>query len=442
MNYYEDIDWYAGLLIKPQHLQGIKRCNYNNFWYIFSQYTSNCHGILNFQYDASMIHNGIIRIVSLYAVLKDGTIFSIDEEDSKFVNLAFNLSEYVPKDENEHIVYLAAVKYKFKNVDNTERYYKCTVGPIMDEVNTEEEEYIYYFKPKPYILGEENVMPKHCCIPLLIVKNIRGVINIIAEIYPVMFINKNNIGQHILKIMSKLKHKLEIFYAKIMSAIYENIIDANTIICIRNYDLINAIVNKIEYSIQYNNVVPSIMYMYLCELNNAIYIVMNTKSINLPIFDIDKMHSVYSAILSIIETNIEYIFNTNISFIKFQHIEDNMLSAYLDELYVIESKIIIECKLDMSLPMLYSEIEHDIKNMIICSKIKMHDVINMRITGAERQIIKDMHVIKNMIGHNLNNSILISICTTDKFVSVNNDIVILIDARLLSKYQFNLIYIK
>ena len=442
MNYYEDIDWYAGLLIKPQHLQSIKRCNYNNFWYIFSQYMKNCYGVLHFQYDTSMIHNGIIKIIRLDAVLSDGTILSVDQNDQEFLNLSFNLLEQIPSDNKEHILYLAVTRYKTTNVSNVERYYKCTVGPIVDELNTEEEEYLYYFKVRPYILGEDNIMPKHCYIPLFLAKNVKGTINIVEEIYPVMFVNKDNIGKHILKIISKLKHKLEVFYDKISNAIYENTIDANTIIYMRNYDLVNNVVSRIEYKLQYDNIPASVMYTELCELNNCIYIVMNTKSINLPVFEVSKMHSVYIAILNVIDANIDYIFNVNISFIKFQPISDDTLSACLDAKYIIEEKIIIECKLDANLPVLYSEIEYDVKNIIICSKNKMVSTINMRVTGAERQIIKDMNSIKNLIGHNLSNSILLSISSQDKFIDIEHDIVIVMDRNLLNKYQFSLIYIK
>lgn len=144
------VQWYEGMFLVPQHFQQADLRQQNLWHYHLSRMAPYYWGVVNVVIDAAQLVNGFLSILSLEAILPDGTILFFP--DSPTEKLSLSLADLPNVVENEPFkIYLcipASDQEGFYQTDDASRYLSIESTPVKDMNTGDSSVSITHLKPR------------------------------------------------------------------------------------------------------------------------------------------------------------------------------------------------------------------------------------------------------------------------------------------------------
>lgn len=437
--FFDDINWCSGLLLKPQHMQSLKKLNYYKLWDILRKNIPNSWGVVDFEYDLSMIQDEKIYIIKLFMINKDGSLIDYCVEDN--FKIVVDLKGMKVDGDNEYFLYCATINYNEKDNLNYERYYKHSYGPVSDPENPDDSEYLEFLKIKPFFFLKDNLLAKHTYIPILKITKKKNIWNILSYIPPKIYFKKDNLLiKNIKLIIDTLIVKLNKCLTNININLNKQNIEYKTIINIRQHDLLYDSVYRIRDLYNLENIYPHTLFNELCILINKLYVLHKTNNVLSIYYDHERIDFIFNKLYLQLETLVNSILNESMEYHHFV-VDKEFIKLSINEEYIVNNKIYIQINVLFSLES--KNIISELNNILCCSKNFYHEVASLRISGVKRKIVQDVQLLSGIKGiENLNNTYYMEIDIKDEYFNMNDELIISIKNKILEKYSFNIIYTK
>jgi type VI secretion system protein ImpJ len=438
---FEDIDWYNGLLIKPQHMQMFKLTGYFKMFQFNKLFNINLYGILSTDIDCSKIHEGIIKVISIKALNKDGSIIDYNINENYNYKLILNLNDEKNLDKNidNFTIYLATINYNPKTTENNNRYYKLTYGPIIDNAQSDHDEYVQVLCPKPYLILERDILPKYTVFPFLKLKRIQNVWQVLNFQPPYLAFDQNNDFVKASKLIYiNLTKKIDELAVKIIHHKQHQSLDHKIIIDMHNYEIILSSYTRLKYILALDVISPQKLFYILVDLLRAMYFILCTiMKLELQ-YEHDNMHSCYLIVLNKINEIIVEVLQQDIIFINFEISNDKNLTISLPHEYQpINNYIYCFCsseKYDKE------DIVKLINTLVMYSSSKEEEIKQFRISGIKREVFKQFTDIKELVGlSGIQNAICFRFSLNDVYFNYNDQLIIELDSDKIKDFKFNII---
>lgn len=439
---FEDINWYNGMLIKPQHMQSIKLFNYFKLIKVISMYDKYFYGVIDLELDTTKTHEGIIKITKLTALHKDGSLIEYDANNDSDFRLVIDLSLDNKLDQNIESIFLhvACLKYNAKTTNNKSRYFTSSYGPIIDDAQSDHDDFITGLKPKPIILFEKDILPKHVSFPLINLKRNKGVWQVVEYNPPYFFFSKHSFFiQEAQNIYNHISTKLASLSSKIIHNKYYQVLDHKSIVDMHNYETIYPSCLDLKFILDMDIVRPielfKVLYKLLISLEFSL-----CKSNGIEItYDHNNMHKCLILVLNKINDVVLSVLKQDIVFINFEISEKDRIASILIpyEYKTIDDYIYCFCVSNKSSK---EEIYRVIESLVMYSESKKSEVSSLRIRGLNREIIKQFSNIKDLVGlSGLENSVCFRISISDIYFDYDTRLIIELDENKISNFKFNIV---
>lgn len=439
---FEDINWYNGMLIKPQHMQSIKLLNYFKLTKILSMYDKYFYGIIEMSLDTTKTHEGIIKVNKLVALHRDGSFIDYDANEDKDYKLVVDLSSDNKLEQNIDSIFLhvSCLKYNAKTTNNISRYFKSSYGPIIDDAQSDHDEFLTVLKPKPIILLEKDILPKHVSFPIINLKRNKGVWQVVEYNPPYFILDKKNYFiKEAQNIYNHLSTKLTALASKIIHNKYYQVLDHKVIVDMHNYEIIHPALLDLKFLLDMEIVRPAdlfrSLYKLLISLEFSIY---KSNSIEIT-YEHDSMHKCLTLVLNKISDIAVSVLKQDIVFINFEIDKKYNIASILIpyEYKTIDNYIYCFC---VSSKLSKEETYSVIENLVMYSESKKAEVSSLRIRGLDREIIKQFANIKDLVGlSGLENSVCFRISIKDMYFDYNTRLIIELDENKISNFKFNIV---
>ncbi|BCL65734.1 type VI secretion protein [uncultured bacterium] len=438
---FEDINWYNGMLIKPQHMQFIKLLNYFKITNIISMYDKYFYGIIELVLDTTKTHEGIIKVIKLVALHKDGSFIEYDANNDNEFQLIVDLSidNKLAQNIDSIFLHLACLKYNSKT-NNNNRYFRSAHGPVIDDAQSDHDDFITCLKPKPFIIFEKDVLPKHVNFPIINLKRNKGIWQIIEYNPPYFFLDKTNYFiQEAQNIFNHISTKLISLSSKIIHNKYYQVLDHKFILDIHNYEIIYPSCLELKFLLDMDSIRPYDLFKSLYKLLIGLeFSLCKPNSIEIT-YDHNNMHKCFTLVLNKINDVVLSVLKQDIIFINFEIDEKSGIASILIpyEYKTIDDFIYCFC---VSNKFNNEEIIKAIESLVIYSESKKSEVNSLRIRGINREIIKQFSNIKDLVGlSGLENSVCFRIKINDMYFDHDTRLIIELDENKISNFKFNIV---
>ena len=161
------IQWHEGMLISPQHFQQ----SINHFQNVANRISASVfpfgYGVFDLKIDTSSLSSGLIRVLKVSGIFKDGLFFDFDAIEDQPLEL--NLSEHFANSTTPVKIYLAIPnKRRGENMltGMLSRYYSSEILNIKDENTGEDPINIPIIKPNLKLITESEVDGRYQSFPI------------------------------------------------------------------------------------------------------------------------------------------------------------------------------------------------------------------------------------------------------------------------------------
>lgn len=213
------IQWYEGMLLRPQHFQHNHLYHKKNLEYHL-QFSSSYHwGVKNLTYDQSLlVGEGRICIMDLEAILPDTTVITHQDK-----GLDISLKPYDDAlQQASHKIYICFHEDRLSKENYTQQYHSVETDPVMDLNTGDNPIPMVRLKPKIWLKVAQET-PSHCIsMPLLEVSFDGKNYKVTPYIPPLLQVTlKSQLGKLCLQLCEKTRNKVAYLHTHLQDY-YEN----------------------------------------------------------------------------------------------------------------------------------------------------------------------------------------------------------------------------
>ena len=377
------VQWYEGMLLKPQHFQ---RTEYKlqsllkSFCSFFSPF---CYGVNLLKVDTAAITSSVIRVLKVSGVFQDGLAFDFDAEIDG--NLSIDLKQTIEQTADPVTVFLAIAKHKDGvNLVSGEgqRFSSEIQTNICDENEDNKNADLAVLKPKLRLMLGNEIDARFLAFPLIVVQKSDSDGLGISDYIPPML----SLGVHsrllelIRDLISKLKNKISFFSDRQgnSSFLLGEEIKQNLRILIQatlELEVIAKIPDLPPYA-YYNALLRSASILASMNVNQSVP--------SLPVYDHNNLFDVFQNLCAFAQKSIEYLKQPFVT-VPFSKSQNGVFSLVLKKEWLTKDEFVISVKRP------FSASDNDLLNWIngaqIASESCTSIIKDRRVLGAERRIV-------------------------------------------------------
>lgn len=172
------IDWHEGMLLAPQHFQLLSRRIDELAAYRIADAAPFAWGVRRVQADPALLIEGVVRLEALEAVLADGTIVSLAEDDPE---LRLELGAFKELERGAPLRVWLALPTRHAGADgrDDDSRFRSVEGPLVwDETTGEGRMRMPVLRPRLRLMAGERPPRKHTSLALFEVKRERDLITL------------------------------------------------------------------------------------------------------------------------------------------------------------------------------------------------------------------------------------------------------------------------
>ncbi len=378
-----DVQWYEGMLLCPQHFQHFSANLTAGVSYITNNMLMFAYGVDQLQIDTSALANGVVRVLKTSGVFQDGLFFDFDA--MKDNPLERDIKNNLDSTSNIIKIHLAVSRYVYgENLisGNSQRYYTGVQKNVQDINTGNNPKDVCILKPKLQILLEEEIDARFIHFPLLYVKKTENNgVDIVDYIPPsVIFHTHSKVIELMRTLVAHLRNKISFFADRVGNASF--VLGAEIQNGLRS--LIRATL-PIEALLKLDSVSPFLCYQYLLNIAAELAAINVEQTIpSLPKYDHENVLDVFSKLVAFCEKSITYIKQPFVT-IPFEK-ENNKFKLKIEKNWLNEPVFFVSIKKKFSQS--DNELLKWINGVQIASESSIEIVRERRILGAERNVLE------------------------------------------------------
>lgn len=377
------IQWYEGMLLSPQHFQ--QSDNYiQKLCAVFSSsLTPFYYGVHNLKIDTSALASGVIRVLNVRGILKDGLFFDYDAISDR--PLERNLTEYFTISSDPIKIYLALPKKRLGEnllMGDFARYYSSELVSISDENTGQEEMNIPILKPRLRLLLKEELDERYTSFPLFEAqKSMDGGVVGTDFLPPYIYIDEHSkVAEFAREIVELIRHKIAYFSDRKDN--YSRIASDESMSCLRL--LIEAAL-PLEALIRVNGISTFEIYKTFLEaLSKLISLNPNQFIPKLPIYNHDDLHQTFNGLIVYAKGILDKM-KQKYDLITFEK-EGEVFKLRLKKEWLAKDEIAIGIQKSFSNS--YDELLNWVNTAQIASESMLPLIKDKRVLGVERRIME------------------------------------------------------
>ena len=153
-SWFYPVQWYEGMLLRPQHFQQDQRYHHHNLHYHLHWNNAYHWGVIHMQFDHSLlVSNGLVRVLKLEAILPNSVVIHPSETPLE-IALESKVEEL---QKTNHRIYVCFAQDHDQTTSNKSQYYSIEPDPVCD-LNTGDNP-VPVVRLKPKIWLEADVLP-------------------------------------------------------------------------------------------------------------------------------------------------------------------------------------------------------------------------------------------------------------------------------------------
>jgi type VI secretion system protein ImpJ len=206
------LQWHEGMLLMPEHFQQSARRSEQLIHFHMNHATPFYWGVDDYKIDAAKLVSGIISFSSLEAVMPDGTIVVIQEEDG--APLEIDVNAFMQKQSSDTLmVYLAVPAYRpnSANLNNDlPRYLSKDSDEVVDENTGESRLRFATLRPNVMLLTGDEPTGQYVSFPILKVAFTSNSYNLSADFTPpaLTVTSEHPLGHLSLDLAQRMRQKI------------------------------------------------------------------------------------------------------------------------------------------------------------------------------------------------------------------------------------------
>ncbi|PLX29929.1 MAG: type VI secretion system baseplate subunit TssK [Alphaproteobacteria bacterium] len=385
------IQWHEGMLLEPQHFQQQERFNLNTHFIFQSTSNSFFWGVKSIEIDEESLVSGKFIIKNLLALMQDGSVVEVTEEDSALPELDLNKEQTVDFS-TPTLINLCIVQYRedAANIHNDfPRYESVADQDFVDENTGQSPISIPRLKYKITLLAGEKISHRYVSFPIARIQHRDDGFIKVPYAYPSQAVSSNNdLYSPLNAMVANLRKKLNFLASKIQTSGGS---EDNTVLkALVDYSLIlSPLVPRVEVMLDSENCHPFSLYQEICFIAGSLSNLRREAVCpKLPKYDhLDPLKS-FNEVLSHIENFVSVIrqFTTEVQFTYNK--QSKVFSLNVTEDWLWENKIILYFYYDVKDTS--DAVSKWIENAVITSEEKLDPAREKRILGANREIKKSI----------------------------------------------------
>lgn len=378
-----DVQWYEGMLLCPQHFQHLSASLTTDMAYVTNNILMFAYGVDQLKIDTSALANGVIRILKMSGIFQDGMFFDFDA--MKDSSLERDIKKDLDSTSEVIKIHLAVSKYVYGEnliAGNNQRYYTDVQKNSRDTNTGANPKDICILKPKLQILLEDEIDARFIHFPLLHVKKTENNgIDIVDYIPPsVIFYTHSKVIELLRTLVTTLRNKISFFADRVGNSSF--VLGAEIQSGLKS--LISATL-PLEALLKLDFVSPFLCYQYLLKTAAELAAINVEQTIpSLPKYEHENILSVFSKLVAFCEKSITYIKQPFVT-IPFEK-EDRRFKLKIEKNWLMEDVFFVSIKRK------FSQSDNDLLKWIdgvqIASESNIEIVRERRILGAERKVLE------------------------------------------------------
>ncbi len=377
------IQWYEGMLLKPQHFQ---RTEYklqsllNSFCSFFSPF---CYGVNLLKVDTAAITSSIVRVLKVSGVFQDGLMFDFDCEHDG--NLSIDLKQILEQTSEPVTVFLAIAKHK-DGISSLSGEWQRFLSEIQTNVCDENEDNknvdLNVLKPKLRLMLQNEIDARFVSFPLIVVQKSESDGLSISEYIPPTL----SLGEHskllelIRDLIAKLKNKISFFSDRQGNSSF-----------LLGEEIKQNLKTLIQATLELEAVakipgLPPLAYYNALLRSASLAASMNVaQSVpSLPEYKHDDLFSVFQKLCVFVQNSIEFLKQPFVT-VPFPKSQNGVFSLNIKKEWLSKEEFVISIKRP------FSASDNDLLDWIngvqIASESCMSIIKDRRVLGAERRIV-------------------------------------------------------
>lgn len=222
------IQWYEGMLLMPQHFQQADQLQRHLLNYNLSLISPYHWGVVNFALDPSQLVNGLFRVLSLEAILPDGTVVFFPHRPEDVLEL--DLTEFTNEIQKEPLkIYLALPESHLGESyedGSLPRYDSVETSMVVDQNTGESPVSIACLKPRIQLIAGRTPPARYVSLPLAEIEMRANTFAKTPYIPPQFFVSlQSALGEICLHLVQRIRDKIAYLQGKIQNIQAESLLD-------------------------------------------------------------------------------------------------------------------------------------------------------------------------------------------------------------------------
>lgn len=391
--------WHEGVLLSPHHFQqeACYQQQYVNCLVKASNYFS--YGVTKLVIDNAALISGVLRILEIEAILKDGS-YIVYSQDSSPIKYERDIKNDLKSNKITKI-YISVPIHKSGQSNfsgEVPRYISVKESGILDENTGENELDIIKKEIKFYIHLDSDLSTKFSSIPIAEITSANTGIQRTNYIEPLIFVNQESALNTLVRtIVQIIKQKIGYIIGK------KNFLSKTPNLEEKLYLLIIAAL-PIEALVNTHGVKPFDLYSKLLNLASTLIALTHGDIIpEIPPYIHEELYKTFYGLQALITQGLDKVIDTSSS-IPFM-LEDDVFYIKLEHGWVKDTDESINIGIRKSPEATYNDFVNWVNGLQITSRPFIHDVTQRRVLGANRKIATNLDAISTISDNVINLSI-------------------------------------
>lgn len=390
------VQWYDGMLLRPEHFQHADRRSEELSAYRFSQAKPYFYGAAHLVIDDVLLDSGLFRISEIEAVMPDGTVVTVDGEGAE--NLEIDLKEALKAlkiSEGRTKIYLALPEYRADAASlhaELPRYASAESALVINENTGEEVDRFAVLKPNLKLFIGEKPRSSFVSFPIAEILIEQNTYTLTKFIAPCMQVPLNSdLGSMVLSVIRSLRSKMS-FLAERTKSEGASFVGEEAKMYISR---MAANLPGLEALLSCNQAHPLDLYVKMCDLAGQLSgLIPSEVPPSFEGYNHDDLQNSFQAIIKYIDFCLQTL-REGYTILKFTQ-EDRVFNLQLDRTIVADRMVIgIKAGLGMSI--------HDLvewtTSAVVATKSFVNAIRDKRILGARRSVLDTHDRMKLMPTH-------------------------------------------
>ena len=384
--FIDKIQWYEGMFLLPQHFQNADQ-RIDNLLALHCHYGLTFHwGVIACHIDEADLMSGKISILQLMAILPDGTVYSMNDEDRS--RLSLDLNSLTIADDSAVTIHLALPE-AIKEISNATpsanndyaRYRSYESSRFNDDNTGDNGQRLPILRPNLKLLTEDYVSHRYSTFPLLSVMKADNVYQRNPQfIAPQLQVKMtDHLGTMLMALTQKIRGKI-VFLNKQLQNQNDDLLSQDVKLFMRSLSMA---LLPFEALLKAERAHPFAVYHELCRLAGCMAMLQPTQmppSFNA--YNHNRLYDSYHQVVHYIETMLNHI-QENYEVIPFD-VQDRTFSLALSSVWE-NSQLIIGIKAQRGVS--HADMALWVKNAVMATSEHVGSIRERRILGARRAII-------------------------------------------------------